>query len=306
MTTNFPGTSIDSFPTHNIGDVIQPSYDNNEQDAIVALETKVGVDGSATSSTFDYKLSGVIGTDKATSKTGIETLTNKTLSTGSKVLVGSDATGDIYYNGGSGVLTRLGVGSSGQVVTVAGGVPTYATPAAVVNASTTVNGTVQAATSGQVTSGTATGSTGAVLAVTPDALALSTPVFNGSALTNLPISHTNGTTTKNIADASTTQTISHGLGRTPRFVRLICRVFVGTNITIESVAVYNGTTQSSLSMWANVGSWTLDNSFTLSGASTGTGAGQTGVITFDGTNISIVWTKVNSLTNTYQILWEAM
>lgn len=39
------------------------------------------------------------------------------------------------------------------------------------NASTTVKGIVEAATSAEVTAGTATGSTGAVLAVTPDALA---------------------------------------------------------------------------------------------------------------------------------------
>ena len=55
---------------------------------------------------------------------GSETLTNKTLT--SPVLnVGSDATGDIYYRN-AGVLTRLGVGSAGQVLTVASGVPSWA------------------------------------------------------------------------------------------------------------------------------------------------------------------------------------
>ena len=68
MTTNFPGTSIDSFPTHATGDVIEASYDNNEQDAIVALETKVGVDGSAVNTTHDYKLGEVTSGDKATGK----------------------------------------------------------------------------------------------------------------------------------------------------------------------------------------------------------------------------------------------
>ena len=189
MSTNFPGTSIDSFPTHATGDVIQASYDNNEQDAIVALETKVGVNGSATSSTFDYKLSGVTGSDKAVSKTGTETLTNKTLSTGTKVLLGSDATNDIYYNGGSGVLTRLPVGTALQVLRVNSGATAleYATPAAVVNASSTVAGIVEIATAAEITAGTATGGTGAILAISPDQLALSTPVFNGSALTNVLI-----------------------------------------------------------------------------------------------------------------------
>lgn len=57
-----------------------------------------------------------------------QSLINKTLGTGTKVLIGSDATGDIYYNGGSGALTRLGVGSNTQVLTLSGGVPTWAAP----------------------------------------------------------------------------------------------------------------------------------------------------------------------------------
>jgi hypothetical protein len=38
-------------------------------------------------------------------------------------------TGDTYYASAAGTPTRLGIGSTGQVVTVAGGVPTWATPA---------------------------------------------------------------------------------------------------------------------------------------------------------------------------------
>lgn len=43
------------------------------------IESKIGIDGSAVTTSHDYKLSGVTGTDKAVSKTGTETLTNKTL-----------------------------------------------------------------------------------------------------------------------------------------------------------------------------------------------------------------------------------
>lgn len=49
-----------------------------------------------------------------------DTLTNKTL-TSPVVNVGSDATGDIYYRNGSGVLTRLAIGTTGQVLNVSGG-----------------------------------------------------------------------------------------------------------------------------------------------------------------------------------------
>ncbi len=52
---------------------------SNANDAIEALEAKVGANSSAVTTSHDYKLSGVTGTDKAVSKTGSETLTNKTL-----------------------------------------------------------------------------------------------------------------------------------------------------------------------------------------------------------------------------------
>lgn len=52
---------------------------SNLNDIVEALEAKVGIDSSATTTSHDYKLSGVTGTDKAVSKTGTETLTNKTL-----------------------------------------------------------------------------------------------------------------------------------------------------------------------------------------------------------------------------------
>jgi hypothetical protein len=62
-----------------------------------------------------------------------QTLTNKTITASSNILggvtmgLGSDATGDTYYNNG-GVLTRLPVGSPGQFLGVSGGVPAWGSP----------------------------------------------------------------------------------------------------------------------------------------------------------------------------------
>ena len=123
----------------------------------------------------------IVGTDAT------QTLTNKTLSTGTKMSLGSDATGDIYYNSGSGTIARLPISTDGKILKLSSGLPSWQTETVTNDASTTVKGIVEAATSSEVTAGTATGGTGAVLVVTPDALAASTPVFNGSALTNLPL-----------------------------------------------------------------------------------------------------------------------
>lgn len=70
-----------------------------------------------------------------TSITTLGTVTTGTLSTGTvlagvTVTLGSDATGDIYYRNSGGVLTRLGIGSSTNVLTVAAGLPSWAAPAA--------------------------------------------------------------------------------------------------------------------------------------------------------------------------------
>lgn len=120
------------------------------------------------------------------------------------------------------------------------------------------------------------------------------------------ISYANGTTTKNAADASTVQNIPHGLGIKPVFIRLKASM-VRTSASVlwlESESIYNGTTQSSQSVYisGNVAT-TADNTFTLNND---TAAGTTrGVITADTTNIIITWTKTGTASGTYQLLWQA-
>lgn len=83
---SFP-TSIPSIASVSSGDTLaaanHASKHNAMKDEIIALATKVGVDSSAVTSTHDYKLSGVTGSDKAASVTGAETLSNKTLTSAS-------------------------------------------------------------------------------------------------------------------------------------------------------------------------------------------------------------------------------
>ena len=76
--TNFP-TGLDSNAVETNTDEITSTDQNDRAVQIEALEAKVGIDSSTVTTSHDYKLSGVTGTDKAVSKAGSETLTNKTL-----------------------------------------------------------------------------------------------------------------------------------------------------------------------------------------------------------------------------------
>jgi len=191
MASNFP-TSLDTSTTLPAEVANTPLSTNhvtahqNIQDALEAVEAKVGVDSSAVTTSHDYKLGEVTGSDKAVGKTATQTLENKTLGTGTAIDLGSDAEGDIYYRNSSGDLARLARGTDNYILKMNGNVPNWETESAVVDASTTVKGVVEAATSSEVTAGTATGGTGAVLVVTPDALAASSPACSAANMTNFP------------------------------------------------------------------------------------------------------------------------
>ncbi len=193
-------TSLDSF-TANVDnvDVIYASDVNELQTAIQSLESKVGVDGSAVTTSHDYKLSGVTGSNKAVPNNG-GTLANP------KITVGSDAVGDIHFTSNvDGTQSRLPI-VTGKVLKSTGGVLVWEDEIATVNASTTVKGVFEAATQAETTAGTATGGTGAVLVVTPDSLAGSTPVFDGSALTGIASRVVASNNLKHSADTERTTT----------------------------------------------------------------------------------------------------
>lgn len=118
MSTTFPTTLQDLDATR--GTTGQPlsapnhiTHHNTEDDTIEALQAKVGVNGSAVTTTHDYKLSGVTSSDVAVSKTGTETLTNKTI---------TDSTNNVMAKSLKSATTTVDVSaatapSSGQVLT---------------------------------------------------------------------------------------------------------------------------------------------------------------------------------------------
>lgn len=125
--TDFAGAGGTTAPFDDTTDIIRNVSDNTKiirfsAAAITTLTTRTltAPDASTT----------IVGTDVT------QTLTNKTITNsnntlgGVTIVVGSDATGDIWYRNSSGIFTRLGIGSSGQVLTVSSGLPSWQTSGA--------------------------------------------------------------------------------------------------------------------------------------------------------------------------------
>lgn len=109
MTTQFP-TNLDSFTNPGAGDLTSAEiggrthseFHADVNDAIEALEAKVGADSSAVTTSHDYKLSGVTGSDKAASKEGTELLKNKKLEDSTTTIVdNADNTKAIQFEASS-------------------------------------------------------------------------------------------------------------------------------------------------------------------------------------------------------------
>jgi len=127
------------------------------------------------------------------------------------------------------------------------------------------------------------------------------PAVDGSQLTNVGV-FTSGDTSKDSADASTTQNIAHGLGKVPKFVEIIALGVGQSSIPVFAITFYNGSAQHSIS-YISIGSFSASNSFNL--AATNGNNIQSGVVTWDATNIIITWTKSGSPTGVFNLLWRA-
>ena len=258
MSTLFPNNLDDatSLPVEAASTALSVNHvtaHQNVQDAIEAIEAKVGVDSSAVTTSHDYKLSAVTGSDKALkSGTSTQSVTGLTLAS-PKITVGSDAVGDLHYvSNVDGTQSRLAKGNDNQILKMNGTALNWEDEITTVNASTTVAGIVELATTAQVTAGTATGETGAALVVTPDGLAASTPVFNGSGITAIPrwlASGVPGTTVSNTTTTVLTYALAGGTLSTNKGVRIRLYVSISNSAANASATItvkYGGTSICSL------------------------------------------------------------
>jgi hypothetical protein len=169
--------------------------------------------------------------------TDTQTLTNKTLASSTDVIggvtttLGSDATGDIYFRNSSGVLTRLPIGGTGNILNVSAGLPAWTTPAGggnVSNSGTPTSGQIaqwisatqiqgvslaSQLTNANVQTGslspTGTGSTTGVMMGLGLTGCTITPVLTGRVLFEIAGTSSNTTT------VGTTSTLRFGTGTAP-------------------------------------------------------------------------------------------
>lgn len=115
---------------------------------------------------------------------------------------------------------------------------------------------------------------------------------------------------------TTTDTIAHGLGITPKIVSIRC-IFAKNAVIAESTGTSNGSTESCIYKYyntnGNVSDVSSDTRAVHFSYNNGTSDADynRGVITLDATNITITWTKTGTISggggsaSTAYLLWEA-
>lgn len=280
MATNFP-TSLDSLSNPSANDLVENSnaaldhhtQHANANDAIEALEAKVGVNSSGVTTSHDYKLSEVTSTDKAVGKTATQTLTNKTLTsptlTTPTIASFTNATHTHQNAAGGGTLDAAAI-AAGTVATARLG--------------------SGSATSSTFLRGDQTWATPAIIVARGSA---SRDISTASG--NQEIAHGLGTipTFVRITAVLSDNVTTNASGR-----------------IAWTTACVDASGQTAVYLFLKSGDG--NNSDSLAGGDFAIYVGKTtpdryvGVVTLDATNITIAWTKTGSPSGTASILWEAI
>jgi hypothetical protein len=187
--------------------------------------------GTLTNLTVSNTISGSISGNAATATSA----TSATTATTATNLAGG-ATGSVPYQSGAGATTFVGIGSTGQVLTVAGGVPTWATPTTGTVTSVGTAGTVNGLT---LTGGPITGSGTITLGGTLD---LSSPPTIGNTTANTITGTTVTATTKFVGPYFDAATSAGGALRNASGVaQLQWGAGGGSNVSLDVSTNLNGT-----------------------------------------------------------------
>lgn len=116
-------TTFDDFPIMLASNYVTKAETNKQSAAIAALQRKVGVTGSASGTSIDYKLSTITGTAKVLTEAGTTILTENTFNATTNI-VNLDATtiDSVSYtiNGTTGVTASHPMSSGSTLIIVDG------------------------------------------------------------------------------------------------------------------------------------------------------------------------------------------
>lgn len=134
-----------------------------------------------------------------------------------------------------------------------------------------------------------------------------------SQVSNL-IDYKSGIATRDLSTASGAQTIAHGLGVTPRRIRISVKAQSTNNslgLNASSEGTYDGTSMRCIYLTSTVGNSGGESGNSTSfitkiiGSSNWPTFYNTATVSFDDTNITLNWTRTGSPTGIAHILWEA-
>ncbi len=125
-----------------------------------------------------------------------------------------------------------------------------------------------------------------------------------------PLSSANiksGTVLRQNSAAPSTQTIAHGFGKTPSYLRVVCKAGFNTPTptTAQSDGSYDGTNNVCTSFTAVLSGGGSATAFDDSSDCINC-AGAQATATFDATNISLIWNSAGGSTSNMSIFWEVL
>lgn len=213
--------------------------------------------------------------------------------------------------------TTLAANSDSKVATQKA-VKAYVDAGGNVNASTTSKGIVEEATVAEIGAGTAAGGTSARLFINPSSTVSTSagagdvgkiPRLNASGILDTTFvvpSIKIGSNSQNVATTGT-QTIAHGLGKTPILVDITASFRQGNTEQAFSRGFYNGTVTHTVYFYVDDGGTGdtdgTDTDYVIKLYAGGGTAQARATIAVDATNITLTWSKSSTPTGTAYFTW---
>jgi hypothetical protein len=113
-----------------------------------------------------------------------------------------------------------------------------------------------------------------------------------------------GIATRDMTTASGNQTIAHGLGRTPKYIKITAN-FPASDY-IGSFGSYDGTSTACIYDSGDAGVGGTSTTYVVYIAVTNSGQHQIATATIDDTNITLAWTKSGTPSGTAYLFWEVI